>query len=88
MDKHPIFASIASDSPAGITSFLASLAKHLIAYAKSGIDTPAERKNVEDAVLSYFDNYVAGFLPSPMRQPFRDSLLTMVDATLVAAASI
>lgn len=85
--RHPIFAALQGDSPSGVTSFLASLYKNLVAYAKSGIDTPAERKNVEDAILAYYDQYISSFLPTPMRQPFRDSILTMIDTTLTAAAS-
>ncbi len=84
---HPIFASLEADAPKGISEFLATLYKHVVTFAKQAVDEPEERRAIEEAVLTYFDKYLATRIPSVMLKPFRDSLLKMLDATLVALAN-
>lgn len=85
---HPIFASLQAVNPQTLTEFLTVLSHQLVAFAQQAIDTPAERAAVENAVLTYFDQYFASHIPAPMVKPFRDSLLGMLDATLTTIASI
>mgnify|MGYP001598736249 CR=1 FL=1 len=84
---HPIYASLEAAAPSNVSEFLHTLFNQLYDIVKQSYDTPAERKGIEDSVLSYYDKYIANTIPVPMQKTFRDSILSMLDAALVYLAA-
>lgn len=86
---HPIYASLeAADIGNDYLTFLQKLAEEIVKYARQAIDSPEERKALEDGVMAYYDKYFTPFVPFFLRAVMRRSVHDALDAALVAAAGI
>jgi hypothetical protein len=84
---HPIFASLeAANVGNDFLAFLRRLASEVATYARQAIDSPEERKSLEDGVMAYYDKYLASHVPAFMAATVRESVSKNLDAALVAAA--
>lgn len=84
---HPIFASLESANVGNdFLSFLRTLPEQLVKYARQAIDSPEERKSLEEGVMAYYDKYLAPHVPQFMAGSLRQSVLDNLDAALLFAA--